>query len=294
MKKIFYIIIFFVLIAGCSKDDKINPVESIDFHKGTEGLSMEIVKDLPPEDIWKNSEFTIGIRLQNKGPSDIKSGEIVLSGLDPKYSELEEYQQSFRLSGRSYEYPEGDQEIIKFNVKNIGVPIGSNEYTAAFTARAYYDYETEASANVCINPDIYSYGKVDDVCENKEIALSGGQGAPVAVTKIQERISPLSESYGSIEVEFKIELENLGAGEVVKKVVVDDVLLVNKRLSCNLQEIEVKKGKKSSIICETNLDGIENAYTSSLIIRLSYEYTQKIDKSLKVLSLVTNERKSAI
>jgi len=222
MKKQFSLFLILILIAGCS-DTVDNSLETINFHKGTEGLTMEIVNNLPPEDIWKNSEFQIGIKLENKGPVEIKSGSITISGLDPRYSFSDEYTKDFSLNARSYDYPEGDQKIISFNVKNTGVPVGSDEYAAAFTARAYYDYGTEASVNVCINPNIYSYiNTVDDACEVQDIADTEGQGSPIAVTKVEERISPISENSGSIEIEFKLTLENLGKGEVVDKIKVDD------------------------------------------------------------------------
>ena len=290
MKKQFSLFLILILIAGCS-DTVDNSLETINFHKGTEGLTMEIVNNLPPEDIWKNSEFQIGIKLENKGPVEIKSGSITISGLDPRYSFSDEYTKDFSLNARSYDYPEGDQKIISFNVKNTGVPVGSDEYAAAFTARAYYDYGTEASVNVCINPNIYSYiNTVDDACEVQDIADTEGQGSPIAVTKVEERISPISENSGSIEIEFKLTLENLGKGEVVDKIKVDEVLLGRQRLKCNLDEIKMEKSKPSNIMCKTTLNGVFNAYTSSLITRLSYDYTQKLDKSLKVLSLTTNKR----
>lgn len=276
-------ILVLLLSFGCAKITPSEP-EKIEYHIGFGGLDMALLKNHPPEEVGAASQFIIGFELRNKGPYPIRDGTIVISGFNPDYIVLDNYQALFSLEGRSLAYPEGDYRIINFKARNIAVPKGSDEYPAAFTARAYYDYQTEATANVCINPDIYSYVKTKEVgCEVREVTLPKGQGAPVAVTRIEEMISSLAdEPY--IFIEFKIHIANKAKGEVLGNVKVDEVRLVDKKLKCYPETLELKDMEEKAIRCQITLDKTKGAYLTPLTTRLSYSYTQKIDKKFKIIA----------
>ena len=114
------------------------------------------INDLPPDEIWENSDFIIGLELKNKGPFSITEGLILVSGFDPEYITIEENRIQFELQGKSPAYPEGDYKVINIKAKNIYFPQGHDEHPAPFTIKAFYDYQTEATVNVCIDPDIYT------------------------------------------------------------------------------------------------------------------------------------------
>jgi hypothetical protein len=59
---------------------------------------------------------------------------------------------------------------------------------------------------------------LEKVCKVGTVAIGGGQGAPVAVTKIEQRM--LSEE-GSVKPQFIIHIRNLGRGTVVRADKVD-------------------------------------------------------------------------
>jgi len=284
--KLLLIILLILFVVGCKNNNDIQLPDVVDYHSGTQGLSMKFLENLPPDEVWEDSEFTISLELQNKGPTTIENGFIVIGGFDPSYIELGQDQIDFELQARSPSYPEGDYKIVHLKAKNINLPKGTEEYPAAFTARAYYDYKTEATINVCINPNIYDYEGTDETgCEVKPIELAKGQGAPIAVIKVEERISPLTNTEG-IEIEFKIYIENKADGEVIENIKIDEVILTDKKLKCNLLELKIDpEDKENSFSCKTTLENTKSAYISPLIIKLSYKYSQKLDKSFKIVAL---------
>jgi hypothetical protein len=284
-KKLIPLIIILLLISGCGTKEKPGEPEKLEIHKGTDGLVMKFLENLPPDEVWKDSEFTIGLELQNKGAYTISGGIIVITGFDPLYINLKQDQASFDLEGKNINYPEGGYKILNLEAKNINFPKGKEEMISSFTARAYYDYETEAPAEVCINPDIYSYVKTEEVgCEVKTITLSGGQGAPVAVTRIEELISPISDS-DNMEVEFKIYIVNKGKGDVVGNVNVKEVELAGRRIKCYPTEINLEERGEKATICRTSVERTQGAYITPIVTRLSYAYTQKQDKILRIKAL---------
>ena len=271
-----------ILIVGCGNNDENELPDIPDYHSGTEGLSMKFLTNLPPNEIWENSDFIIGLELQNKGPSPIDDGIIVVTGFDPDYIMLNQDESAFELEERGPSYPEGGYKIINIPVRSIAMPEGSDSYSAGFTIRAYYDYQTEATATVCIDPNVYSLVSLNKACEVKEITMSGGQGAPVAITKVEPRISPSDSS--DIESEFKITIQNSGSGEVLGYININEVLLGTERIECNFKKVELKD-KKASFICKTNIDASRGSYSSPLTARFSYKYTQKLDKNINIIAL---------
>lgn len=258
--------------------------ELIEYHKGTDGLVMEFLQNAPPDEVWENSEFSVGIELKNKGAWPIESGSVVISGFVPDYISIEPLEKTIDLQGKSPGYPEGDYSVINFRAKNINIPKGSKEYTDSIIARAYYDYQTDATVDVCINPFIYSYVKTrETVCEIRDISVSGGQGAPVAITSVKEKISPPNEG---MSVEFLIEIKNVGPGEVLGKVRLEGAKLANRLISCSPQLLDMKKGEKT-IRCKTTIDKEKGAYLAPLSLSLSYTYTSKINKKIRITTLTT-------
>ena len=68
------------------------------------------------------------------------------------------------------------------------------------------------STTVCIDPDVGEIRPGKKVCKVKELSFSG-QGAPIAVTKIEPQMIP--EGDKSIKPQFLIFIENKGKGNPV-------------------------------------------------------------------------------
>jgi len=286
MKKMILILLLIAAVAcaGCKQTTpKLEP-EYTDYHKGTDGLVMNFINGLPPDEIIEGSSFVIGVELKNKGAYDIKGCTILLYGFEGgEYLKKENPEIFVDIEGKKPGFPEGGYEIINFNVKNIGIPEIIDVYSAPFTVSANYRYQTEASVDVCINPDVYSYIKTKEtVCEPKDIVLKDGQGAPVAVTKIEERTSP---SGNKIKVDFVIYFANKGNGEVSGNVYAGDARLSNVPISCKPESVELKGKEEKSIVCTAETLFSSGAYLAPLSVKLVYDYKLMIDKKLNIRSL---------
>ena len=113
MKKMMVIFCLAVVLisSGCMQRRATGEVEVVDYHKGTQGLVMNFIKNLPPDEIWEGSEFIIGLELRNLGANKISNAVIKVTGFDLEYTEpKKEEEKTFSLEGRSPGYPEGDYQ----------------------------------------------------------------------------------------------------------------------------------------------------------------------------------------
>ncbi len=115
------------------------------------------------------------------------------------------------MQGRSVYYPDGTSNHVDFTVKAKKLDLLSVQHTSPVVLTACYDYMTELSQDVCIDPDITSTAQ--KVCEVKDIALTD-QGAPIAITRIETRVMPDEEN---VKIDFLIYINNKGDGQVVNK-----------------------------------------------------------------------------
>ena len=289
MKKLILILGIVILVLfnfGCTKNSGTEP-EVVEYHKGTNGLEINIINNLPPDEIFKGNTFVIAIELENSGAFDIESGSVTINH-DPKYISVSEPKRNFNIKGRQPGYPNGEKKVIDFQCENIGTRESSEETVISFTASAKYNYKTEASAKVCINSDIYDLIKNDDVCEVKSVSLSGGQGAPVAVTLIDEAISRSEYEY---KVSFLFHISNKGSGRVIGPVKIKEAQLSNENLNCMQKEFKFDKNEETIIECSITLEDLRGSYLAPLSLVLEYEYETFKDHHFKVIDLLVKAKK---
>ncbi|HYD03266.1 MAG TPA: hypothetical protein VEC16_03110 [Alphaproteobacteria bacterium] len=91
----------------------------------------------------------------------------------------------FQLEGRNPNNPAGGMEVIEFPATILTLPPSLEQFTQRVMVTSCFDYATHASTMVCIDPEPYS--NVKKACRPQTVGLSGGQGAPVAITSIEQR-----------------------------------------------------------------------------------------------------------
>lgn len=282
-KAVIIALILLLFISGCSKDDiKLPP--KIEYHVGTEGLVLDTLENMPPDRVFQNSEFMIGVEIRNKGAYDVYDGTVIIAGLDPKYMSLEKYQESFEIPGKSQSYPEGGYDMRNFKLKNVDFPDGKETYYAPFTIIGDYGYETEAKVDVCIDPEIYSYVKTEG-CEVKDISISKGQGAPLAITLVEPAISMTDEDLDYVDVNLGITIENKGDGEVITEPKIERAYLGNKKIECSEIIKEKKDDDRWYVLCTTEMSNIRKAYTTPLIVAFDYRYRTRMDEKVTIKKL---------
>jgi hypothetical protein len=117
------------------------------------------------------------------------------------------------LDGKSITNPTGDIKESVFNIFAKKIDAQSNVHTSTIAITACYEYYTEFSDDVCIDADIYSTNIISKVCSIKDLTYSGGQGAPIAITKIETKMLPISAD--KVKPQFTIYIKNVGTGSVI-------------------------------------------------------------------------------
>lgn len=330
------LLLILVVVSSCSLSGKKGTSSSKsskraaeEIRTGTQGILVSFLQNAPPDKIVveqsadiKVNGFEVILDVRNKGaypqpengiPAPV-GAKVFLTGYDRNVIFFEKNPPSEDLSnkpldGKSTINPNGGQDLITFkgyvNIENLNV----EKYEPILQATACYQYWTIAGPSVCIDPDPYSTVSGRKVCEAQDVTLAS-QGAPVAVTKIEE------EAFAS-KTQFRITVKNVGGGDVFKdkalekcgpegeKIVREDidkiyiayVKIGNKDLLCGPfidrpnTEVREKAGYirmingEGHVICElqsADYSSTKAAYTTPINILLQYGYRNVVEKKLLI------------
>jgi hypothetical protein len=268
-----------------------------EYQKGTEGLTINFVSQLTPNEISENSFVDIIFELQNKGFSDITEG-IYKIITEEEYLRIEKKSGTILLKGKSPYFPEGEIKRIRITGKTNPIDKNLKEMPIKTTFFSCYGYKTILAESLCIDSDIEGIRK-NKACTMREISFSG-QGAPVAITKIIPKTNIREKG---TYIEFEIFLENKGEGQAISENYIERACgakqiergtdydkakitaeLSNKRLNCEPSQFIIKKGKETRIVCtqETPLQKID-AYTAPINIEINYGYLTSSTADLKII-----------
>ncbi len=320
--KLTFILILLLFTAGC--DISINKKPSdINVRVGFDGLKMEFLKNTPPAKIFEGETFPIVLKVKNTGAyslerKDSKDEKAILSlGVEKDYTETvtkdgKEISNTaqFYLNGKSIVNQNGDEEVISFNLKAGKIDPQSEAHQSTAIATLCYPYQTILDSTICVDTDTSSIIPGKKVCTVQDLTFASGQGAPVAITKIE--VNMLPQSGGKrIRPQFLIYIENKGQGTVIRNEAVKDFCTKSETNHKNLNTIYVKaylggkkdkeggdnelncnpkenekdkqglaklKDKKEVIRCvlEEGIGIDKGTYMSPLNIQLVYGYSQSI------------------
>lgn len=243
------LVIALFLLSGCvTNRDRPKGIE--DIHKGFEGLKIEFLKNAPPNVVFEKSSFPAAFMVKNNGLYSVgkyNGGDglpekaILALGMERDYNKLNSVEvrgkkQSaitevvrFGLEGKSDFNPRGNFEIIEYSLSSKQIESQSETHTSYIYGTLCYPYQTKLATTVCIDTDVLGARYKQRVCSAKDIEYPNGQGAPVAITKIESRMYQDDSSQrqdGSqreqILPHFIIHVENKGDGQVIRKFDFDD------------------------------------------------------------------------
>lgn len=317
------LIIMIISLTGCTafkrkgnEDDK----RTYDVHTGSVGLDLRFVKDNPPANIFSDQDLQFMIEVRNKGTEPIRTpddGILYLSGFDPiliplftTSSDIFSCLNNGQLEGKSLFNPEGGYSICDKFYTTGGMVLGKiDEYKPTIVATACYKYATDASISLCVDPDPTKIME-NEACKVKDVATTGGQGAPVAVTGIS-----VDSFQGSTLV--KIKIKNVGTGRVVDVGSVrrssgvspitgtcpfelkyqgldkvhyyyDDIrlgTLITPMSPCQPASPLTLVDGEGIIYCKFYLgEGNTAAFTTALNVRLEYGYMDSIKKDIRIIN----------
>ena len=101
-----------------------------------------------------------------------------------------------------------------FNVITKQLEPQSESHSYSLSATLCYPYETRFTDTACIDTDILGARFKQKVCKSEDKAYPKGQGAPVAITRVESRMLDKDDK---IIPNFIIHIENKGNGNVIKR-----------------------------------------------------------------------------
>lgn len=305
MKKSVLVIFLLVLLVACAAR-KAKEAQPVDFRSGSQGLMLTFVPNLPPPKIFDREPFNAMVQVENRGTSNVGApyDRIYLSGFDNTIiTGINTYGEQIPvMEGRGPFMPQGGIDTVNFRA-TIQSLSGKriDKYQPTILATACYNYETIASAQVCIDPNPYSATSVQRVCTPGSVG-TGSQGAPIAVTTVNVEPSPG-------KTRFTIRIQNVGGGDVfrfgpqymdscspynpglgfdevdflqVGEVSVSDVSI---RETCkpidNTGHIRLTNGQ-ATLFCEYSGMREQSPYLTPLNVILRYGYRQSIARQIEI------------
>ncbi|MBT7903410.1 hypothetical protein HN587_06120 [Candidatus Woesearchaeota archaeon] len=302
-KRMFLIISILVtsfLLVGCgglNKGNPDNPEQSpVYSHTGTEGIVMEFSADTPPQEIYSTTPLIFMVTIKNRGTYDVPSASFYLTGYDPRLINLQPFREVSYLEGKSQYNSEGGMEILEWESSDIHLQEGTPVYRPKFLLTACYPYETVASPIVCVDPNPTDQLS-DKACTVQNVA-AGSQGAPLAVTSIEQDSTPKGTF-------FRIHISNSGNGVVysptalaacpnnldfkdLNKVYYENpVLGTNWEGDCKPSNDKLRLvNGKATIYCkfpQTAQAG--SAFQTTLSVRLKYGYKNSISRDVAIKNI---------
>jgi hypothetical protein len=271
---------------------------------GTHGIKINVLPNYPPTTIYDQNELIAVVDIENRGNVDIEPQDcfVQIVGQDPNI-----IQGSFNvpqrctgdntvLEGKNVYNTEGGISQIEFEAQNIQLEEGVFEYEPTLRFMACYNYETQASPLVCVDPKRYAVTRDQQPCTPKDVSLGGGQGAPVAVTYVGV------DMIGKERAVFDITIKNKGGGTIlspttgiqncgggtlartdIDRVFYDVRLGPNSPVSCspNSREVQLRNGG-GKVRCTFNVPG-GVAYETPLKINLQYSYIDSLTKKIRIV-----------
>lgn len=284
------IVLIAAVLTGCPSG-KIRPPIIVDPSSqilGEEGIAIDFV--VKSDSVKSEDNVILLLNLRNNGKHSVKDGVIIVPNPYPNYLDISAGMQTFSLEGRSSFLPEGERKQKEVEAHVKAVP-GESDFNFIVAARACYPYSTEFQTNVCIDSTINPDNDiVKKVCDVEDQSFSSGQGAPVAITKIEQKTRKTAP--GEYSLEFKIHVENVGEGIVLKpdsdykdkcskgnwiselsELKMNVVISQDRELKCDEAIINRYHPQSQYYVCRGELSDPENAnYVTVLRVNLEYNY----------------------
>lgn len=178
---------------------------------GTEGVSAEFIRDLPPRVVYEGQDFIVGLELHNNGKIDVDPGAYTIGIEQAVLEPQEDVANVFQLEGKNIVDQTGMKQTITLPVRAKRLGSETETYTSTITASVCYPYVTEADLVMCLDPDV-----TDDprrqVCTMQSQSFGAGQGAPLVISRIEPRLIGTREDP---RFDFIISIRNAGRGQVL-------------------------------------------------------------------------------
>ena len=271
---------------------------------GTQGVEIEILQNSPPPMIYDQNELVALVEVHNRGNHDLPAQDcfVQVTGFDPniiggdfqRYASCNEGYGGQPLEGKNVYNTQGGINQLEFRSSNVALPPGVFEYSPTLNFVTCYYYHTIANPAVCVDPAFYQVTHEQKSCTPQNVAMGGGQGAPVGVSYVGV------DMVGSKAI-FEINVINSGTGQVLSdnadirncgRASLDyedlDKVRYTARLSGGSMDCKPRDGYvrlnngQGKIVCSANIAGT-SAYETPLMLDFEYGYVQSVQKPIKIV-----------
>ena len=323
-------VVLATLVAGCQVGPDSDPVREF---RGTEGVKAEFGNEAPPQTVYDDQSFFVTLDLHNQGATSVNdsTGPIIaqlntqnLFYLQQEGGRTEDMRQEVTLDGKSDVRPNGEETSVSFGTFNVSPreQVGEfQETTELLQARICYPYKTLESDTLCIENSIRDSRTSDPLCRAGTKRYSGN-GAPVAITKIENLLVPVGQVEEVINREelvfddgritgtrtveeevdqlvqepvLKLTIRNKGGGRPItgdnvcdpdvdgeENTVRVNAELGNTELDCTPELVRLDDGRGTTKCRSSEGLSVNTNYESIFTGELTYTYVESITKDINI------------
>ncbi len=293
---------------------------------GSKGLELSFVSNAPPDEVYaleENQEtnpntFDISVRVANVGEEDVAAEDMIvkLTGIDPGSFDkvADDFKETIPVESLEKtrmsvgEVIPGTYDFVDFTNLAYKYEV-AGEYPAVVRASACYKYKTYATSKICVLEDFFGRGGASTLCKANEAKSVENSGAPVHIEAVQEQVS----GKDGISIAFTVKQAGDNNDNIFKVISKDSEDACDGKKTENVNKVGVKVmlGNEELADCSgVNDEGIASLSPSTnsaeircrkvwsaadsridsevpLKIELSYDYSQYVDKEIKVKQIGT-------
>jgi len=310
---VFILSVLIFLLTGCG-----GPVSSSGNSKiitGYKGITLQFMEG-NFEDVFEESPFGISYYLSNEGTADVKDGVLKISYNTNAFNIVSPSvdTQDIVLNGKTVQYPYPEEKYYEslFETKKFLKKLDYSKENIKFGL--CYPYTTSFATTTCIDTRTSTQDQRIPACTSKTISGGQGQGAPIAVTKVESEM--LIAGQNNIRPQFKIYVANMGTGRAIYSSDTQntnpctsnnydfDTISINAYLSdrsliCVPSKLKISSGE-SYFRCTNSNNDIENFpkttlnYVAPLRVVLNYYYIETINYPITVKRVIDNSGESLL
>ena len=212
MRSFIILVALTVLIAGCGFE----PGE-LDCKSGREGITARFVTGQFPTNIQQEVQTPILIEVENRGAYTSKQVYVWLRyGKDFFESNRDEIDITGFPGKAQWNRCTPQVQRDQITIEAFELPIATTSFQRPLTLDICYHYTNNVSTQVCVDPLPSSISALEPNCRPSERRISGGQGSPLGITKLDTpTFIKESGSDTSGKVRIGIHLENFGDGMIL-------------------------------------------------------------------------------
>jgi hypothetical protein len=279
-----------------------------DAHSGTKALRATFMDNSPPDTVYENTTFNVGVILDNYGATTISNGILVI-GADEFSSRMisGSDRETFSIEGRDATRTFRGEREVKFFALNAPEINPKTEQEATISMKTCYAYLTTAQESVCLDTVLDTYDSGKRACTMKEKISLGSQGAPVVIREID--VARVFSSTTKVRFMFTIRVANEGDGFVVRssdfaKFCSNDAFSDNAQpsfgravvsatlgfdsLDCGKKNyVDLSQNDEDYVVCKSkDMDVKDNSYITSLKVNVNYGYVTIQSKDITIIRLI--------